>query len=254
MNAVVLLTNKQFLTPLRVALHGLNKTNFKFDIIILYDEFFSELNELKNKYDKLKIIFKKIEVDAYRDLKWVNNNRKWDINPFFRFEIFKLSEYDKILYLDLDIVILRDINELFEQPGDFRAVELAKMTNLSYVSKGQRGFNAGVMLIDNQFLNIDTYNSLFKLAKENIFNGNQKVFNIFFTNVNFLDVKYNLTTDLLSIDNIDNAHIIHFIGENKPWNSEFNNAFCPYVKRLIGEHLLIKVYNLYCKELKEALN
>jgi len=252
LNAVAITTNKHYLTPLKVVLYGLNKTKFIHDIVILYDVYFNELEELKSKYTDLKIILRQISVEEYKDIKWVNNHREWHINPFYRFEIFKL-DYEKILYLDLDIVILKDINEIFDQPGNFRAVELAKMTNLSYVSRGQRGFNAGVMLIDKSYLNKDIFNNLCKLARENIFNGNQKVFNMLFTNIDFLDVKYNLTTDLLTVENIEKAHIIHYIGENKPWDSVFSSSFCQYVKRLIGEHLLIKVYNIYCKELNEAL-
>jgi len=252
--AVVMITNEKFKDPLNVVLYGLSKYNFLYDVIIYYDKFFEELNYLKKAYCNLNIIYKQIDCEKYNDIKWTIHTRDWEINPFYRYEIFTLSEYDKILYIDIDIVILDCLNDIFNQEGDFCAVELAKVTNLAYVPFGQRGFNAGVMLIGRKYLNKDVQLDLINITKSSMYNGNQKPLNFYFTNkVDFLDYKYNLTTDLLTQDRIENAKIIHFIGEQKPWNHLGLDSFCEYVKRISGEYLLIKVYNMYKKEQKEAL-
>lgn len=254
MNAIAVTVNKNFSLPLGVFLYGLAKFNFVHDIILYYDEYFEDIEKYKNVFPELKIKDKKVNFEPYKDLKWINYHRVWDLNPFYRYEIFKNSEYNKILYVDIDVVILGELNSVFDLEGDFSAVELAKVTNLSYVSPGQRGFNAGVMLIGKKYLNNEVFDELIKITKNTVFNGNQKVFNIFFKDkITFLDYKYNLTTDLLTAERIDEAKIIHFIGERKPWELKGIDSFCQYVRCLIGEHLIIKVYNLYLKEYNEAL-
>jgi len=254
MNALVLMVNKNFITPLNTVLYGLLKIKFSYDIVLFYDVYFKELEQLVAAYSDLKIKLKQIDCKLYSSLKWTINNRDWEINPFYRYEIFKLKEYEKIMYLDLDVVILKDFTDIFDIKGDFCAVELAKISNLAYVAFGQRGFNAGVMLISNKYLNDNVYNELIELSAKTLYNGNQKPLNHYFGDkICFLDCCYNLTTDLLSLERIDAARIIHFIGDKKPWNNSIENAFCDYVKRISGEHLLFKSYSLYKKELKESL-
>lgn len=254
MNAVVMVTNEKFKLPLDVVLYGLSKFKFSHDIVIFYDTFFIELEVYKKKYNDLNIILKQIDCEKYKDIKWTIHTRDWEVNPFYRFEIFGLSQYNKILYLDIDIVILGDLNDIFKIEGDFCAVELAKVTNLAYVPFGQRGFNAGVMLIGKKYLTKDVQLDLINLSKNGVYNGNQKPLNFYFSGkVNFLDYKFNLTTDLLSQEHIEQAKIIHYIGQQKPWCHSGLDGFCEYVKRISGEYLLIKVYNIYKKEQSEAL-
>jgi len=254
MNAAVLIVNEKFKVPLNVVLNGLSKYNFRHDIIIFYDIFFEDLDFYKKIYSDLNIIFKQIDIEKYSNLSWSVHNRDWEINPFYRFEIFKLNHYDKILYLDTDIIIVDNINEIFALEGDFCVVELAKISNLAYVPFGQKGFNAGVMLIGKKYLTNEVQNDLINMCKNYIHNGNQKPLNLYFAGkVNFMDVKYNLTTDLLTSERIENAKIIHFIGDKKPWNGKGISSFCDYVKKIIGEHLLIKVFNIYQREFSDAL-
>jgi len=254
LNAIVLVTNSLFKIPLNVVLYGLSKYSFFHDVIIFYDEYFTELEHYKQIYSNLKINLKQINTKNYNNLRWTIHNRDWTINPFYRYEIFNLSEYSKILYLDLDILILSELNSVFEYEGNFCAVELAKVTNLTYVPYGQRGFNAGVMLIGKKYLNDCTKEALIQLSQNGVQNGNQKPLNFYFANkVSFLDYKYNLTTDLLTPERIDEAKIVHFIGQQKPWENKGIYSFCDYVRKISGDHLLIKVYNMFQKESKEAL-
>lgn len=248
-NAYVLIATKNFSIPLGVALYSLSKTNTSKDVVILYDEYFEELEIYKKKFN-LKIFLKQIDVNLYKDIKFLNPNRKWDYNPAFRFEIFKLN-YDKIIYLDLDILIKKSLDELFDIEGDFLACELHNLTNKHYVLGDQKGFNAGVLVISKKYLNIETFNKLIEISKSSCSTGNQKILNsYFFDKVTFLDIKYNLTTDFLTLENLKKAFVIHYIGHEKPWNSnKIEECYCSYVKNIVGVLLLSIVQSMYCEEL-----
>ncbi|NCX96342.1 MAG: hypothetical protein EBX41_08025, partial [Chitinophagia bacterium] len=206
--AYVLIATKNFALPLGVTLHTLNKLQTKYDVVVLYDEYFNELDLYKNKF-KLNLIFKKIDIDVYKEIKFSNPSRVWDYNPAFRFEIFKLN-YDKIIYLDLDILIKKSLDELFELEGDFYACELHNLTNKYYTLGNQKGFNAGLLVIGKKYLNDNVFNSLLDISKKNTYTGNQKILNEYFDDkVSFLEIKYNLTTDFLTLENLKTAYMIH---------------------------------------------
>jgi alpha-N-acetylglucosamine transferase len=84
------------------------------------------------------------------------------INPLFsrnwaltlsKFEIFNLTQFDKIIYLDADIMMLKNIDHLFEYPHLTSALD-GEYFN---IWPDKPHFNAGILVIEP---NSDEYKKL----------------------------------------------------------------------------------------------
>lgn len=176
-------------------------------------------------------------------------------NTFDKFNLFDLSDYDKIVYLDSDVYVNQNIDELFDKPN-MSAVAAGK----SYPgNESWRELNSGVMVIEpksgvreelikkmNEMAGrrrtirkaISPSNKRFFSPKRKLSNlkskvikaiqgiGGQDVLEEFFRWKNrpelHLDEKYNIFaqyTDYYSQNsNKKGLSCIHFIGAKKPWN------------------------------------
>ncbi len=74
-------------------------------------------------------------------------------NRTYKFDVFKLTEYDKVLFLDSDILVTKNILELFE-------LSKSAAVRMLYDENRARTINSGVMLLTSNMLNLDVYNNL----------------------------------------------------------------------------------------------
>lgn len=171
---------------------------------------------------------------------------------FYSLEIFRLAGYDKILFLDSDMIVVKSVEELFTLPGSFYAsAELCW-----YKGKGREGvnfnvgfqttenqgdflknpFNTGFMLLDNSIIKENHYPELLKLIdpekweNEQLSYTDERIINQYFRNsVLLLDTRYNYRARAARMIrekenvSIDDAIIIHYYSRFKPWN--FNEVF-----------------------------
>ena len=139
-----------------------------------------------------------------------NARKSW-----IKVHIWKLIEYDKIIYLDSDIITLKSIEILFNYE------ELSCVSDPNPI----QFCNTGVLVIKPD---LNTYNRFFKFIKkkEILMNiGDQCFINSFFKNFYSLPVEFN---SLISSSNeffnyfLNNKiYILHFIGI-KPWIEKKN--------------------------------
>jgi len=250
---VFVLDSSYYLDLFKVAIYSIHKhndtSNLDINIFVLKDQevFFKFLDRFKFK----NVFVHTIDNEKYDNIEF-SKQRDWSFSPAYRFEILKLKKYKSVLYLDTDILVLSNFLDIF-QVEKFSACNLHKSTNEFYFENKFEGFNAGVMLIPREFLVAKTLNTLVKLCKRNKFNGNQEPFNLFFKDyINFLPQSYNTTTDLLSLENLELAKIIHFIGLEKYNFIENKLYFSSYVDSFLSPFLKIKLNNLYNKYYLEA--
>ena len=168
---------------------------------------------------------------------------------FYCFEMFKLEGFERIIYLDSDILCKKDISELFTDQIEFgacgdrayydpelaRSVESFKMVNLGDVDNQQLfdfPFNAGVLVVGRKLLNGKVYNDLLELIRPSVFvnrwkrYADQIVLNLYFDQkVRHLSAKFNFNTTLqeswiMTKDSVGSkdAALIHYAGRKKPWH------------------------------------
>lgn len=219
--------NDQFILSMQVFLHSLIKSNpwFNKDIIILSDGQLSNQN-----LESLKSIYKNIiKIDAkkndYKDC--LPTTQKWGFNLYYRFDVFDLGylNYDRIIIFDSDMVVLKDIKDLFTFNYDFGACE--KYLGIPEIApdnprvRDKKRFNCGLMSISNNLLRPYYKNKLIRCASKKSWSSDQPVFNICFENtVKYLPQKFNIVSSIASEELLKEASIIQYHGFVKPWHSE----------------------------------
>lgn len=204
--------------------------DFNHDLIIFECDNLSDQN--KKTIQKLynNVYFKKINKESYRNDVFDKSVRDWkDFKPTYRFDIFTLKEYEKILYFDCDIIFEIDMNHLLSD--DDIKFGVSQMVSYSeyYQTKSNKIFNAGVMIIDNTFLGDNIKKDLIDLSKapppknskyeDKNWVGNQPILNNYFENkINWIDEKYNLTIDRLYKKIFLEKNNYHLIGSKKIWS------------------------------------
>lgn len=181
------------------------------DLVILVDETISEYHRggLKAAGWKIHTIQRirnpKAEPEAYNE---------WN---YSKFRLWQLTDYDKIIFIDADLLILRNIDFLFE------------MSEISAIGNNATLFNSGVMVVEPS-------NCTFQLLMDHIneivsYNGgDQGYLNEIFTwwhripkHMNFLkhfwegdeEERKAMKTRLFGADP-PILYVIHYLG-NKPW-------------------------------------
>lgn len=166
-------------------------------------------------------IVQDIELDCCFDDSKFNYWKK----TFFKFRIFELTEFDKIVYLDSDMLILDNIDELFERP------HLSAVSDHDFcVYMDVKGMNTGLMVIEPdekciaELLNTYKLKYICKKKGGGIAFGDQNIINDTFidweTNGSLhLPVTYNANYRMLHLyDKNIPIKIVHFALQPKPWD------------------------------------
>ncbi len=204
--------------------------NFNYDIIVFEWGNLSLNNKELLRHFYKNIIFKKIEKNHYgkqiHDTSW----RKWTYNCNYRFDIFTLTDYDRVIAFDSDILFEIDVNELLSYDVDFGACIMPYNFFTQHQTFNPKVFNAGLMSIGKKYLNERTKKDLihisttspklWSLTSSDLWFGNQPILNnYFYSNMFELPEKFNFLIDRISSLSFKTPKNYHFIGHKKPWNS-----------------------------------
>lgn len=193
-----------------------------------------KIYSLTAQFNNFSLEFVKVDIES--DLKTVqykNDCKHVTVSTYNRFLIPKLFQnLKKVLYLDIDIIALGDVKELYDiDLEDFSlgavSEEKSNLRNAAercialQLDKNHHYFNAGVLLIDVQkWIREDTLSKLFKCEQDyrnKLKWADQDILNIVFNNhYKELDYKFNYMTDKFAVQ----SEIIlrHFNTDVKPWH------------------------------------
>ncbi len=148
-------------------------------------------------------------------------NRPDLISTFTKIELWRQTQYKKIVYLDADMVVLRAPNELLTLDSDFAAVPDIGWPDC---------FNSGMMVLKP---NMGDYYALYALAQRGIsFDGaDQGLLNMHFREWERLSFVYNCTPSgnyqyVPAYRHFSSSiAVVHFIGPDKPWTLGRENKY-----------------------------
>ena len=204
--------NNGYTYPLIVLLasilyNSLSSTLYEFNIMISYA--FKEENKQKidgicKKYNNCKIIFHNLG-HKYQD--WETNNFFYSKEVYFRLSLPDLiTDYDKIIYLDSDTMVHKDLTELYEIDMKDKYFMGFPGHEIGYTEiNGTRNFiNTGVILMNLKSLRKINATRIFENYFRNY--GTKKVDEyliniIFYDKISFLPFKYGIP-DFLKGDKI----------------------------------------------------
>lgn len=143
---------------------------------------------------------------------------RWN-KTLFKLVCFKPCGYDKLVYIDSDILVRADIDVLFEQNG------LAAVNDSDFFPcYGREGINSGVMIIEPTEAMYEEIVARVPMTAENLnVFGDQDVINNYLstcgTEYSMLSRLYN--TCFYSCEDVENPKAVHFILASKPWEWNF---------------------------------
>ncbi|OAV44836.1 glycosyltransferase [Lewinella sp. 4G2] len=251
--AIVTVCTPPFLPGTVVMLKSFLETNpwFRGDVVILTDKVTEELRAILTEIYpvKFRLIGQRILDNAAIVREAVTDRLILEVR-FFAMELFAVSGYRKVLYLDSDLLITRDLTEFWSHPEpvvgvgdgfhyrdklrtgpDYLPHKLRFWQKRSNYWSGQ--FNAGVLLIDDTVTTPERYQELVDMINPGNFSNkirrfhNQKLLNIYFyQKAKLISAKFNyrlgMAEEILQKDGVRfaDAHIIHYTAKRKPWMAE----------------------------------
>ena len=233
------------------------------------------IKKLKMRFKNFSIEFLSINQEVeFKNIEYKNFSKYISISTYNRFLIPRLKpKLDKILYLDVDIIVKNDISELYNT--DLKDYLLAavpenitsSLDRLRYtrdlnLSIEHKYFNAGVLLINNrQWLIQDVLKDVFNTEhryRNKLKLADQDILNIIFNN-NYkeLSAKYNVLNEDVYCEAPYKelcSCIRHFNGPLKPWAINEKYSKKSYMVRHISEFCKYAQMTSFYNELLDKCN
>nr|XP_029726221.1 flocculation protein FLO11 isoform X17 [Aedes albopictus] len=220
---VTLATNDSYSLGALVVAHSLKRVHTAHQLAVLITPGVSEA--MKNK---LRTIFNVVEEVNLLDSKDEANLallKRPELGiTFTKLHCWRLTQFEKCVFLDADTLVLRNCDELFERE------ELSAAPDVGWPDC----FNSGVYVYRPS---LDTFSSLMQYAVTHgsFDGGDQGLLNSYFSDWAHKDIAKHLpfiynTSSVASYSYLpafkqfgQNTKILHFIGTAKPWLQNFNS-------------------------------
>lgn len=251
---ILLTLDKKYIQHLHVMLVSLFENNKEESFIIhifsdnLSNEVQDKIQELINQYGQ-NSVFYDISINHIKHFSISNHASLANYYRIIACELLP-QNIKKILYLDVDVIILKSIKELYDTNlennllgviNEFSKMEERKQT--LNIPHQYPYFNSGIMLINLQKWQSENWTQkLIEFISQNpekLKFWDQDAFNaLCYEFCLYLDEKWNMQTAMFENnknkeDNLKKTAIIHFTGSSKPW--EYMNKH-PY-KKLYYQYL-----------------
>lgn len=254
---ITALSADNYLTGCLVVNKSLKKVNSKYPLVVLASKDLSKKSIKILEKNNIKVIYPKNKLSLPESIIKQNSDADFDYwtKSFIKLLAFDLDEYEKIVLIDNDIIVLENIDDLFEKPH-MSGVALFKETKNMNCDNCSSGF----LVIEPQKNFSKNFISIIeRLSNEKGHFGDQDVINQYYHDwpnnenlhldigyhIMFGDVGYYYKTYGYGKD----KHIksIHFPGKKKPWMRPITH-FEHYFKFIIRKQwILFYIFYKYDK-------
>jgi lipopolysaccharide biosynthesis glycosyltransferase len=235
---VAIAISDSFMMPAQVMLHSLCRQSSRpISLFLLYNALSSENRaKLKKEVEGFSGKFQEILIDeSYFKNASLDNNPLYSIEIYYSVLLPYITNMEKMLWLDADIIVNGDIAELYDK--DISEHYLAAITDSVEENGGREEikktmqmaertyFNSGVLLLNNQrireeipqerfFITIEKYNVILKCPDQDILNK------VLGEKCLILPIRYNYQHHTTPGCKPEDALILHYIWK-KPWNADY---------------------------------
>lgn len=213
---ITLLSTIEYLPATILLNEDLKRVKSKYPLVIavtdnIYDEVKNILNEancLVEKIHRIEYSSKTIE-----ELKSVPKEYCSVLNTASKIELFQLVQYDKLIYLDADVKILQNIDDLFDYPDG---------SMLTHPEEPMGGISSLII-----FTPKNHFYSFYKEILQNTFCLDGDLFAKMWFQCRSDDkykipYYYMVLSSVVNSDNYSNFRTIHINNQPKPWHKNFN--------------------------------
>ncbi len=253
---VCVLSTDSYLDGVLILNENLKELHSKYPLLCLINDSISEKTIQTLEY--FNISYQKIEQISYETED--EEHPHWRFT-FDKLNVFSLTKFEKIVVLDVDILILQNIDSLFEFPTPSMARD--------YPWKPDK-FSSGIMVVSP---NQKDYNALKELVLKNDLQhqkiGDQDIINQHFKKIHELSRAYNVSRQVLTykgkfydyyqqkiinqylvhefVKEMDDMVILHYAGQLKPFMLEehfhdiYSYQYAFYMERIRRKKELFEV-------------
>ena len=187
--------------------------------------------ENKAKITSLKSIksceinFIQIDENLFNEYKQIKTHTYISIATYYRLKLGTLlPNIDKIIYFDCDMVVNKDLTELFSCQLEDSIVAGVKDLNFRMLKKNPSYVNAGMLVMDlKKIREQDIEYEFLKYTQNHIDTikmGDQEIINsVLLGKIKLLPDKWNVQTSNFTNRSIytSDPWVIHYVGKQKPW-------------------------------------
>ena len=188
-----------------------------------------------------EINFVTIDEKLFEDYKQIKTHAYLSIAAYYRLKISTLlPDTDKIIYLDCDVVVNKDLRELFDTELKEYIVAGVKDINFRMLRKNPSYVNSGMLLMDLKKIREQNIEKEFlEYTRANIDTiklGDQEIINTVLNGkIKLLPDRWNVQSSNFTNRSIytNNPWIIHYVGKQKPWKFGNWNYYNEYYYRYL---------------------
>jgi lipopolysaccharide biosynthesis glycosyltransferase len=195
----------------------LNNPWFDHDFIVYYDDLTVEsVERISLLYPKF--VWRRINGAHYSSYEKGDNTNYLVEKAYYILEAFRERGYDRLVTLDVDMVVLGDIEHLATTDAAFTAVPQL------FQSRGGWRINSGVMSFDRSAMSDDFVQRMDKIGRAGAYDlerHDQGVLSaVLDGKYTKLDSRYNLVKRAVKREQLppEDTRIFHFTGSTKPWS------------------------------------
>ncbi len=184
------------------------------DFVVLYDDLRpGSIAKIRDLHPR--IVLRRVNAEHYDSYKKGDQDNYLVRKAYFILDVFRLREYDTVITLDTDMVVLGDLGELLRLREGLAAV--------SQFFYGQHKLNSGLLVIQREYLSDAFCAKLDATGRSGDYEldkHDQGILNaVLDGDFVRLDPRYNFVKRRLSGDLPvpEDTAILHFTGRHKPW-------------------------------------
>jgi len=188
-----------------------------------------------------KVIFKYPNKKNYRTIPMDKTHEKLRVT-YYKLDAFCQYEYDRVISIDMDMIVLADMKPVFDCEHAFAACKAYNKNKDQLV----RSINSGLFVINKKYIDKETYAGLMRIARHGHSMPDQKTINHYFgSNIKYLDKRYNMEKRIFKSaryqDLVKEVKVWHYIS-TKPYEVNDNSPEQEKQFKEI-EHIWFKWFN-----------
>lgn len=241
---ITVLSTEKYLKGALALAESLKNTRTKYPFTFLITYNISSQDEKKIRSHNIQIIKKKnIKLPETIKIKNDKGNFSHWTNTFDKLLLFELTEFDKLVYLDSDMYVRQNIDELFEKENMSATIDRRYGPS---ISKEWIKLTSGLMVIEpKENVLPDFFKIINQILDKKDSLGDQDILQEYYPTWDLqedlhLDIKYNfffphidyyITYKNYSLEDIK---VVHFIYTNKPFfmKKEQKEEYMKYVNKI----------------------
>lgn len=226
---ISILTSEAYLLGLKVLYTSLRRFTTR-EFIVMTDRHISEA-VLRELTELGMHVIRKEEIEVDQGILSEKMKKDRWYHTLFKLRVFGLVGYDKLIYLDSDMLIRSNLEELFEKD------EMCAVSDAVFFPGYSRGgINAGLFVVKpSKRLEEELIALIPEVAGEMDVFGDQDVINKYYVSweeekEKHLDVRYNACFYQLDQYEAEEPAVVHFILAAKPWMWTRLQRILKYIK------------------------